>query len=878
MGAYMNLNFLSLLLGLLWLTSPTLALADSYRSYDEVIAALTHIESTYPSIAKVKDIGVSTEGRIIRAIKISNNPSSEGATKPDILIVGGHHAREWISVETPLRIAEYITANYSRPDIKALVDTREIWIVPLLNPDGYVHSFTAARLWRKNRKPLDMGLFGVDLNRNYGFYWGGVGSSDVLSDETYRGPTSFSESETTVIKNLIEAHERGVDVLGGAPRFTRLLSYHSYSQLILYPWGYTKGDAPDKSLLKSIADNMSDLIKGVHNKIYKSEQSSDLYLASGDLTDWAYGEKGILAYTIELRPELSLECKLLGLQCGDDFLLSENEITPTFEENLPAALYFIGLSRGRVMDFEDGVDQQTIRSTIPGMAFTTTLGYDWVYGDIRTGHYNAKPAPDPTGPYTSSGNVFAWLGPNQGAGDINFVDNTFKTVGMSYSSYSYLFLEAYDSTGTLIMTSSGNGNLRTGSLGRLSVQGNIAKVRVHDTGNRWLIDDLFVTDALSEAQAQIPGKFSRPLQVVESYVTGQTKRFEFVNKNTQFLNIVLQWPGSEFRIRVINPSGTIIAEQQSQQPPIIIPVDNASPGTWAFEVTAVSVTGSEPGALIVATFNPKDTDDDGVPNANDNCPRQYNPDQRDSDGDGVGDVCDNCPTVPNPSQEDRYPFDGPEGPGNGIGDACEVIPNKPPVANAGADQTVECTSLSGTSVMLDGSGSSDPDNDPLTFNWTGLFGTASGATPLVTLPLGSTNATLVVSDGKGGSSSDGVNINVRDSTPPSIKAVAATPNLLWPPNHKMIPVAVSAPASDTCSAVTTCKIISVRSNEPVDGTGDGDTAPDWMITGNLMANLRAERAGTGIGRTYTLTVQCTDASSNSSTKDVTVSVPHDNSR
>jgi len=202
------------------------------------------------------------------------------------------------------------------------------------------------------------------------------------------------------------------------------------------------------------------------------------------------------------------------------------------------------------------------------------------------------------------------------------------------------------------------------------------------------------------------------------------------------------------------------------------------------------------------------------------------------------------------------------------------VGNRQPQANAGADQIVECTGSGGRNVTLNGLSSSDPDGDPLTFSWDGPFGTASGPTPTVTLPKGINTITLTVSDGRGGSSSAVVIVNVVDTTPPVINAVTATPNLLWPPNHKMIPVAVSVSATDACSETTTCKILSVTSNELINGTGDGDMAPDWKITGNLKADIRAERAGSGSGRTYSLAVQCTDESGNSSIKDVTVNVPH----
>ena len=95
------------------------------------------------------------------------------------------------------------------------------------------------------------------------------------------------------------------------------------------------------------------------------------------------------------------------------------------------------------------------------------------------------------------------------------------------------------------------------------------------------------------------------------------------------------------------------------------------------------------------------------------------------------------------------------------------------------------------------------------------------------------------------------------------------------PNHKMVPVLVTVSFSDNCDSSPSARIVAITSNEPVDGTGDGDTAPDWEITGDLTVNLRAERSGSGDGRIYTITIQCTDANDNCTTQDVIVTVPHD---
>lgn len=203
--------------------------------------------------------------------------------------------------------------------------------------------------------------------------------------------------------------------------------------------------------------------------------------------------------------------------------------------------------------------------------------------------------------------------------------------------------------------------------------------------------------------------------------------------------------------------------------------------------------------------------------------------------------------------------------------ALMVPANAAPVARAGPDQTLECSAPQ-TLVTLDGSASSDANLDPLTFSWTGNFGTKSGAVATVNLPLGLSTASLTVSDGRA-SSTDTVQVTVRDTAAPDIAAASASPSVLWPPNQKMTAVTVSAAASDRCDAKPRCRIESVTSNEPANGTGDGNSSPDWQITGDLTLLLRAERSGQGNGRTYSINLRCLDASGNGSSRVIPVTVP-----
>ena len=189
-----------------------------------------------------------------------------------------------------------------------------------------------------------------------------------------------------------------------------------------------------------------------------------------------------------------------------------------------------------------------------------------------------------------------------------------------------------------------------------------------------------------------------------------------------------------------------------------------------------------------------------------------------------------------------------------------------PTAVAGPDQTVVANGSCAAVISLDGTASSDPDGDPLTYTWTGSFGTASGATPSVSLPAGTHVVTLTVRDSRGASAADTVIVTVLDRTAPVIQSATPTPSVLSPANNKLVAVAIAVSATDTCGGSVRCRIVSVTSNEAI-------AAGDWMITGDLTLTLRASRVNKGPGRIYTITIECADASGNVSTKTATVTVP-----
>ena len=311
-----------------WSESATDA-KEKYRSYGEVAGRMTELARAYPALVTELSIGRSTENRNMPLMRISGVSAGDAETNklPVVFFMGCHHAREHLSVETPLRFMEYLLDQYGKnPDVTRLVDSREIYIAPIINPDGYIYDKKPAgggRLWRKNRRQNSDGTFGVDLNRNYGFHWGTGGSSTDTSSEVYMGTEPFSEVEARNVRDFVRSQ----------PRMRVLLTFHTFSELVLYPWGHTRdqigdhiGTKEDFAIYSKMANDMA-----AWNH-YKPEQSSDLYIASGDTTDWSYGELGIFSFTFELTPKS---------QFNGGFYPEPTVIQPTFEANLKPMMYML---------------------------------------------------------------------------------------------------------------------------------------------------------------------------------------------------------------------------------------------------------------------------------------------------------------------------------------------------------------------------------------------------------------------------------------------------------------------------------------------------------------------------------------------------------
>lgn len=345
----------------------------SFHNYQELTKELERIVDSRKDIMRLFSIGKTLENRDIWAVQINTTKAilkadlpSPISGKPGIVFMGNHHAREHVSAEIPLMLLDHLAKNYGTdPSITGLLDRRDVYVIPMVNPDGVEYDITQGRSeedgnsgeekpgmpglpggeipgfpipglpgddpgsdagsyrWhRKNMRRNGDGTVGVDLNRNYGFMWGTGGSSKDPSSDVYMGPSAFSEPETAAIKKFVEDR----------PNIKVLLSYHTFSELILYPWGHKYDGIENKTDLAAY-EKMARRMAQWNG--YTPQQSSDLYIASGDTTDWAYGAHGIFAFTFELSPKD---------MWGGGFYPGAGVLDQVFQANVQPALYLMDMA------------------------------------------------------------------------------------------------------------------------------------------------------------------------------------------------------------------------------------------------------------------------------------------------------------------------------------------------------------------------------------------------------------------------------------------------------------------------------------------------------------------------------------------------------
>ncbi len=291
--------------------------AGFYR-YQDMLDALDSMAAAYPSLITTR-VPISNfqthEGRPIFFVKISDDPNTDDAAEPNTLYTAIHHAREPMSMSQTIFYMWYLLENYATdPEIQYLVDNTELFFVPCINPDGYIHNESndpnGFGMHRKNKAPVGTNNPGVDLNRNYSYGWNTTGVSPNVNNDTYPGTSAFSEPETQAIKWMVENYG-----------FKSAMNAHSYGDLLLFPVGTTVAEFADHhDYFQDLSSHMAQY------NLYVAQKSSGLYAASGDSDDYMYKD------SIGTGPIVKDTIFVMTPEVGSDFWPSQAEVEPTCAE------------------------------------------------------------------------------------------------------------------------------------------------------------------------------------------------------------------------------------------------------------------------------------------------------------------------------------------------------------------------------------------------------------------------------------------------------------------------------------------------------------------------------------------------------------------
>ena len=357
-----------------------------YRTVAEVYAAADTLAADYPDLVQLVDIGDSWEktqnpnaGWDIEVLVLANR-NTPSVPKSDAFFMSGIHAREWAPVEMNLRLAEYLLTNYeTNADVKWLLDYNRVHLVLSTNPDGRLQDEANLNWeWRKNTNNnyctggTGQNGRGADLNRNYPYMW--VGSS-YQCDQTYSGPSAGSEPETVAITNYVASvfpDQKGPNPSVPVNELTAtgmFIDLHSYSRLVLWPWGYTYDSAPNDASLRVMS------YKFAYYNGHDPQKSTELYPTNGSTDDWAYGELGVPGFCFEVGDTFHQSCSAFN-----------NDISPN---NIEALVRAIKIAR-RPYRLTYGPEVTNIsfaaNPVLPGQNLTVTYtADDTLYSTYRTG-------------------------------------------------------------------------------------------------------------------------------------------------------------------------------------------------------------------------------------------------------------------------------------------------------------------------------------------------------------------------------------------------------------------------------------------------------------------------------------------------------------
>ncbi|XP_062551928.1 zinc carboxypeptidase-like [Armigeres subalbatus] len=289
----------------------------SYHTLDEIYEWFVELVETYGSILTIESYGYSHEEREMKAIKLSKNTGN-----PGVFIESNIHAREWITSATVTWILNELLTS-TDPAVQDLADNYDWYILPVVNPDGLAYTKDVNRMWRKNRYPHSILCYGVDMNRNFPGHWMEGGASSNPCSDTYAGPLPGSEIETQNVINYFLKYKDQVEIF---------LSFHSYGQYMLFPFGYEGAEKSERYYdWMDMAESAAIALSQRYETLYQFGTTSDvLYIASGSSPDWAHGEQGTpIALTYEFRDK-----------GATGFILPAEQIIPNAQEVLDSLVAF----------------------------------------------------------------------------------------------------------------------------------------------------------------------------------------------------------------------------------------------------------------------------------------------------------------------------------------------------------------------------------------------------------------------------------------------------------------------------------------------------------------------------------------------------------
>ncbi|KAM8892256.1 carboxypeptidase A5 isoform 2-T3 [Spinachia spinachia] len=281
-----------------------------YHTIDEIYSFQDMLVAENPNLVSKIVIGQSYQGRPLNVLKFSTG----GTNRPAIWFDTGIHSREWVTQASGTWFAKKIASDYGRePALTAILDKMDVFVEIVTNPDGFYFTHNSNRMWRKTRKPNPgSSCVGVDPNRNWDAGFGGAGASGNPCSETYRGQRAHSEPEVKSIVDFVKSHGN----------FKAFVSIHSYSQMLLYPYGYTRTPVKDQAELHNLAYKAITDLASLYGTRYRYGSIIDtIYQASGGTVDWTYNQGIKYSFTFELR-----DTGRYG------FILPAKQIIPTAQE------------------------------------------------------------------------------------------------------------------------------------------------------------------------------------------------------------------------------------------------------------------------------------------------------------------------------------------------------------------------------------------------------------------------------------------------------------------------------------------------------------------------------------------------------------------